>query len=218
MALVGSTLVDVETDEVDDAADSAPISPAAETEKSVETPTSTVSTTRSSHILTTPAVRRLSREAKIDLALVTGSGKDGRILKEDVQSYISGSTQPSTQSPIVKSSDNESIVSLTSNQRAMFKQMTRSLSIPHFGYSDSLDMTKTSIFRDSINRALKERADSPVEKISHLAISIKALSLALSDFPILNAKVDEGGETLLYRERHNVGVAIDTPNGYELYF
>lgn len=218
MALVGSTLVDVDTDEVDDAAESAPNSPVAETEKAVEKPTSTIPTPRSSTILTTPAVRRLSREANVDLALVAGSGKDGRILKEDVQSYISGSSQPSTTpAPIVKISENESTVALTSNQRAMFKQMTRSLSIPHFGYSDSLDMTKTLVFRDSINRALKERVDSPVSKISHLAISIKALSLALLDYPILNARVDEG-ENLTYRERHNIGVAIDTPNGFDFYF
>jgi 2-oxoisovalerate dehydrogenase E2 component (dihydrolipoyl transacylase) len=160
-------------------------------------------------------VRRVAREAKIDLATVTGSGKDGRILKEDVQAYISGSAPQPITPAVIKSE--ETIVALTSNQRAMYKQMTRSLSIPHFGYSDSINMDATSIFRDSINKALKARPDAPVEKISHLAISIKALSLALLDFPILNARIDEASEGLVYRANHNIGVAMDTPNGYILH-
>lgn len=211
MVSVGSTLVDIETEEDDD--------PQAGPEAPPETPVTPV---QPPSILTTPAVRRLSRDSNVDLSVVAGSGKDGRILKEDVLAYIKQRPQPSNSTvftPPATSTSNdvqqqEGEVPFTSVQRAMFKQMTKSLSIPHFGYADSLDLSKTSVFRSTINKSLESRPDAPIPRISHLAIHIKALSLALLDFPIMNARLNDTNDMLVYRSKHNIGVAIDSPSGH----
>lgn len=94
----------------------------------------------------------------------------------------------------------------------MFKTMTKSLTIPHFLYSDSFDMTAITMSRKDINQA----ATSSKTKISALAFIIKAVSLAMTDFPILNARLNTSNPDkpqIAMRGAHNVGVAVDTPQG-----
>ena len=94
----------------------------------------------------------------------------------------------------------------------MFKTMTRSLSIPHFLYADEVDVTVLSTLRQRLNK------QSPsTQRLSYLPFVIKAVSLALEDFPLLNARVDteaeENAPKLVMREKHNIGVAMDTAQG-----
>jgi 2-oxoisovalerate dehydrogenase E2 component (dihydrolipoyl transacylase) len=100
----------------------------------------------------------------------------------------------------------------------MFKAMTRSLQIPHFGYSDEIIMTACHQLRNQINESLAKNSNgSGLIKISYMPILIKALSTALRDFPILNACIIDGHDPttakLQYREAHNIGIAMDTPAG-----
>lgn len=94
----------------------------------------------------------------------------------------------------------------------MFRTMTRSLTIPHFLYTDEIDLTPLSALRRRLN---VHPAIS--QKLSYLPFIIKAVSLALKDFPLINARVEAGNEQevpqLIMRERHNIGVAVDTPQG-----
>ena len=96
----------------------------------------------------------------------------------------------------------------------MFKTMTRSLSIPHFLYTDELNVTALSSLRHRVNTQLSS-ANQP--KVSYLPFFIKALSLALDSYPILNARVDTDTDTsrpqLVMRSAHNIGIAMDTPQG-----
>lgn len=185
-------------------------------------------------ILTTPAVRKIANEHNINLSNVIATGKDGRILKEDVLNYIenkqqtieSSSTQKPTK-PIEKQTQvpqhvmdyiqqyqyepltNDKIVSIKGIQKAMFKTMTNSLSIPHFGLSDEIDLTKLVQLREEM-KSLKDDQDV---KITYLPFFVKAASLALSRYPILNSSIDETGENLIYKSQHNIGIAIDTNHG-----
>lgn len=113
---------------------------------------------------------------------------------------------------------NDTPVSLTPIQKAMFKSMTKSLSIPHFGFSDEVIVNETSKMRQEINRYLKAtpKGTYSFEKISYMPIFLKALSEALKQFPILNSKIldNPGTPSLLYRGSHNIGIAMDTPQGY----
>lgn len=96
--------------------------------------------------------------------------------------------------------------------------MTRSLGIPHFLYADEIDITPLSTLR----LRLKSHPHHP-QKLSYLPFIIKAVSLALTDFPLLNSRVeaDQGGSNtqqssppqLIIRKNHNIGVAMDTPQG-----
>jgi 2-oxoisovalerate dehydrogenase E2 component (dihydrolipoyl transacylase) len=93
----------------------------------------------------------------------------------------------------------------------MFKTMTRSLSIPHFGYADELTINNITALR----KRLATDAKDP-RKITFLSFVVKAVSLALNDHPILNAKLDTSNPDkpqLIMRPRHNIGIAMDTPQG-----
>jgi 2-oxoisovalerate dehydrogenase E2 component (dihydrolipoyl transacylase) len=94
----------------------------------------------------------------------------------------------------------------------MFKSMTKSLSIPHFLFTDEITFSSLA----SLRKTLNDLPSSPI-KLSFLPFVIKAVSIALQDFPLLNAKVevpmDGGPPKLIMREKHNIGVAMDTPQG-----
>ena len=171
--------------------------------------------------LATPAVRGLLREHEIEIANVTGTGKDGRVLKEDVHDFLAArksehssrsQAQHLRQSLSADEGQVEKTVTLTPVQGQMFKTMTRSLAIPHFLYADEIDITALSNLRRRLN---SQTLDGP--KLSYLHFVIKAVSLALEDFPLLNTRIDPGdSETtpkLIMREKHNVGIAMDTPQG-----
>ncbi|KAL9032626.1 MAG: hypothetical protein Q9180_006393 [Flavoplaca navasiana] len=177
--------------------------------------------TKGQSSLATPAVRGLLKDLKIDISNVTGTGKDGRVLKEDVQKHANADAPMSAPSPTStpspsssKSTQPESIIPLTPIQSQMFKTMTRSLSIPHFLYTDELNITALSSLRHHVNTKLSS-ANQP--KLSYLPFIIKALSLALDSYPILNARVDTETDTsrpqLVMRSAHNIGIAMDTPQG-----
>lgn len=152
---------------------------------------------------------------------VTGTGKDGRVMKEDVHKFIAvrkaesdvGPRAPATrQTSTADHAQVEKTITLTPVQSQMFKTMTRSLTIPHFLYADEIDVTVLSTLRRRLNAQ-----EMSGEKLSYLHFIIKAVSLALEDFPLLNACVDAGnGEQapkLVVREKHNIGIAMDTPHG-----
>lgn len=182
--------------------------------------------------LATPAVRHLSKEFKIDILDIDGTGKDGRVLKEDIYKFVqqrdaSASAPAPSQQPFGLASlpngqptvQTETRVQLTNTQQQMFKTMTRSLNIPHFLYSDEVDFTDLVNLRSRLNKVLSQTPAAPgqVAKISYLPFIIKAVSMALYQFPVLNSRVEIDTATnkpsLIMRSQHNIGVAMDTPQG-----
>lgn len=163
--------------------------------------------------LATPAVRRLVKEHDLDIADIQGTGKDGRVLKEDVHRHVSegGQQKETTAAPRPVASREDRKVALTNVQSAMFKTMTRSLNIPHFLYSSSADMTAVTMLRKKLNASA-----SPEQKLTHLAFIMKAISLAFLRHPLLNASFDTKDPKkpeLTYRGSHNFGIAVDAPSG-----
>ncbi|KAJ0388448.1 hypothetical protein COL922a_000252 [Colletotrichum nupharicola] len=183
--------------------------------------------------LATPAVRHLSKTLNVDIAEIDGTGRDGRVLKEDIQNFVkrreSGgpvAAPPSGAEPTGPAPSTgpqvETRVPLTVTQQQMFKSMTRSLNIPHFLYADEVDFSSLVQLRTRLNRVLTsapELGADGVAKLSYLPFIIKAVSLALYQYPILNARVDLDASTpaskpsLVMRSQHNIGVAMDTPSG-----
>jgi 2-oxoisovalerate dehydrogenase E2 component (dihydrolipoyl transacylase) len=99
----------------------------------------------------------------------------------------------------------------------MFKTMTNSLAIPQLGYKDEITLDATSEYRKALNDYIQENKNAfPFTKISYLPILIKSMSLSLSYYPLLNAKLiatPEGAPQIQYRDHHHIGIAIDTPQG-----
>lgn len=81
--------------------------------------------------------------------------------------------------------------------------------IPHFGFSDEYNVTKLVQSRNS----LKEIAQKEGVKLTYMPLIIKAASQSLKQFPILNSSLDANCENIIYKASHNIGLAMDTPNG-----
>lgn len=169
--------------------------------------------------LATPAVRGMLKGLRLNIEDIEGTGKEGRVLKEDVQRHAQAAKETSRSTPTSATSAAASpqqvedrVHTLTPVQSGMFKQMTKSLSIPHFLFTDSIDFSSLTQLRKKYN-VNREKS----ERITPLPIIIKAVSLALQQFPLLNAHLDTtttpARPQLLVKSGHNIGVAVDSPNG-----
>ena len=114
--------------------------------------------------------------------------------------------------------DDSNIVPLTPNETHMFKAMTESLKIPHFGYTHVVDLTDLNALRLEINDQLQRTPNKDahgVSKLTPLAIILKCISQTFEQHPRLNALLDADPNkpSLVMQESHNFGVAVDTPRG-----
>jgi 2-oxoisovalerate dehydrogenase E2 component (dihydrolipoyl transacylase) len=173
----------------------------------VKQPTNVTQSEINNKVLTTPAVRKLAREHDLDLNLISGSGKSGRILKEDVLEYL----KPDLNAPLLSLTKaiedrSEAIVGV---RKIMAKHMADSVAtIPHFTFVDDVDVTELLKLR----AFLKSRYTEEV-KITLMPLLIKALSLSISAFPIVNSRVDGDFTELTYVASHNIGMAVDGKTG-----
>ncbi|KAG9186609.1 2-oxoisovalerate dehydrogenase E2 component (dihydrolipoyl transacylase) [Alternaria panax] len=169
--------------------------------------------------LATPAVRHMVKEHKLKIEDIEGTGREGRVLKDDVQRHMESMKQatstPSTSSilaPVPTQQMEDQVKPLTPVQSGMFKQMTKSLSIPHFLYTDAVDFSSLTSLRKKYN-AGREKP----ERITPLPIIIKAVSLTLQQFPLLNSHLDTttnpNKPQIVLKGSHNIGVAVDSPAG-----
>ncbi|WP_100657371.1 dihydrolipoyllysine-residue acetyltransferase [Alteromonas flava] len=167
-------------------------------------------------VLASPAVRRIAREQNIDLSSIAGSGKKGRILKQDLSGAVNNSSittvaeQAKVETPVASSLRSNTTVQVKGIQAAMARQMVDSVStIPHFTVSDELDMGQLIALRSQLKPALEKKG----VKLSFMPFFIKALSLALNEFPIINSRLSSDGTELTYLADHNIGFAVDSKIG-----
>ncbi|AWY00132.1 dihydrolipoamide acetyltransferase [Marinomonas primoryensis] len=171
---------------------------------------------QSGKAIASPAVRRLARECNIELSQVAGSGKNGRVMKEDLSAAPS-QTAASHSLSLVPPSD-KTAASMSSDRSepikgiraVMAKQMTQAVQqIPHFTYMEELDLTRL----DALRIELKAEFAAHGAKLSMLPFFMKALALTLPHFPLLNSRVNETCSELTYLSEINIGMAADTPLG-----
>jgi 2-oxoisovalerate dehydrogenase E2 component (dihydrolipoyl transacylase) len=178
----------------------------------------------SNRAIASPAVRRLARENGVSLNEVEASGPKGRVLKQDVLQAVLGNTvaeavslsAQNTASSLVTTVLPESthgsdrVESIKGIRAAMAKQMMASVStIPHFTVSDELCMDNLIALRNK----LKPTFEAESVKLSFLPFFIKALSLAMKVFPVLNSRLNDEGSELTYLHAHNIGIAVDSKIG-----
>ena len=153
-------------------------------------------------IYASPAVRRLAREKGIDLATVQGSGRKGRITKEDLEKPADSAPKAA---PAPSPGEGER-VALTRIQQLSRDALTRSWqTIPHVTQHEEADITDLEAFRKQLN------AEQSDVKVTMVALLLKASAAALDAFPRFASSLD-GDELIIKPERH-LGFAADTPNG-----
>lgn len=220
IALVGKPLVEFDVNDDDGTEEEEFSSSSEEEEEIVE---QSIQSALKTKVLTTPAVRRIAMEHKLDLLAVTPTGKGGRILKGDVLEHLNLIPQ-GTQIPhptllmqkpkVVAPQKTDQLLSkkepLKGIALAMYKSMTESLKIPHFAYCDEIDMSRLVKLREELKQDALETHDI---KLTFMPFMIKAASLALLQYPILNSSLDEKDTSVVYKPYHNISVAIHTPSG-----
>ena len=154
-----------------------------------------------------PPVRKLARELGIDLASIVGSGPDGRILRADVEAAVGSEVAEravETTAPAVGRRE-----PLRGVRRKIAERMAHAHhTIPPVTHVEECDVTEL----DATRRLANERASGGV-RLTFLPFIVKAVVAALKDHPALNASLDEEAGEIVYHERYNIGVAVDTPQG-----
>lgn len=170
--------------------------------------------------LATPAVRRITRENNVDIANVPGTGKDGRVTKEDVQQYLSSAKgvasqiQPGASSVATSSlSTGTTVIPLSGIRKAMFKGMTSTWTAPHFGYSDEVDVTLLDAIRKQLSNESSLKAEGQEVKLTLLPFLLKALSIALDKHAIFRSKLDAANMSLTQSDEHSLSIAFASPKG-----
>ena len=157
-----------------------------------------------------PAVRKIAREFEIDLKNIIGSGRNKMITKDDLKNYIHSSfTASKIEYADLKSLEifgNYEIENQSKIKRAGAKNLSKSWqSIPHVAHFEEADITKIEEQRKDLNKI-------SAIKITPLAYIIKATSLALEEFPLMNSSLVDDGKLML-KKYINIGVAVNTDQG-----
>ncbi len=172
-----------------------------------------------SAVLASPSVRRLARELGVDLGDVNGSGRRGRVIKDDVKAHVkqlmqSGGPSQGTlpQVPVVDFSrfGPVEVKPLTRIQKIAGPRLHAAwVNIPHVTQHDQADITNLEIVR----KALKSDAKRHGAKLTPLSFLIRAVAQTLAEFPRFNASLDPSGKNIVYKGYCHIGFAVDTPGG-----
>ena len=181
------------------------------------------------YVHATPVIRRLAREFGVNLAKVKGTGRKGRILREDVQTYVKDAVKRAEAAPAAatggglpgmlpwpkvdfsKFGEIEE-VELGRIQKISGANLSRNwVMIPHVTHFDKTDITDLEAFRKQQNaEAEKRKLDV---KFTPVVFIMKAVAAALEQMPRFNSSLSEDGQKLTLKKYINIGVAVDTPNG-----
>ncbi|MBW1254795.1 pyruvate dehydrogenase complex dihydrolipoyllysine-residue acetyltransferase [Pantoea allii] len=181
------------------------------------------------YVHATPVIRRLAREFGVNLAKVKGTGRKGRILKEDVQAYVKDAVKRAEAAPAAASGGGLpgmlpwpkvdfskfgeiEEVELGRIQKISGANLSRNwVMIPHVTHFDKTDITELEAFRKQQNaEAEKRKLDV---KYTPVVFIMKAVAAALEQMPRFNSSLSEDAQKLTLKKYINIGVAVDTPNG-----
>jgi pyruvate dehydrogenase E2 component (dihydrolipoamide acetyltransferase) len=172
-----------------------------------------------------PSVRRFARELGVDLQRVPGTGRKGRIVKQDVQAFVKQAlAQPSPPAtatpsglalPEMPQIDFAKFGEITVQPMGRIKRLTATslhrswVHVPHVTHHDEADITELEDFR----KQAKEEAIQRGVRLTMLAFIMKACVSTLKQYPSFNASLEIGGENLILKQYYHLGIAVDTEEG-----
>ncbi len=164
--------------------------------------------------LATPAVRRVARDLDIDINLVAGTGRGGRVTAGDIHAFSGGSgaratptVAPALQRPTIDADGVTERIPIRGMRRKIAQALERSLrTAVHFTVTDEADVT-------ALDRKRREYTTVLGRKISFMPIVLTAICKALRQHPLLNANVDDEKQEILVKGVINLGIAVDTDHG-----
>ena len=181
-----------------------------------------------------PSVRRIAREKGINLNTLEGTGRKGRITREDLsnagqqvlkalatgqfnepQAKASSAAPTTSGIPAIPEQDFSKFGEVEFQPLSKIKRLTGInlsrawLNVPHVTHQDETDITEVEAFRKS----LKAEAEKQGVRVTLLSFFMKACAAALKTYPNFNSSLDGSGENLILKKYINIGIAVDTPNG-----
>ncbi|SFA57162.1 pyruvate dehydrogenase E2 component (dihydrolipoamide acetyltransferase) [Anoxybacillus pushchinoensis] len=184
-------------------------------------------------VIAMPSVRKYAREKGVDIRLVQGTGKNGRVLKQDIDAYLAGGVAPQAEAPkqpveekaapvqeqkaapaaqpvVLEGEFPETREKMSGIRRAIAKAMVNSKhTAPHVTLMDEVDVTKLVAHR----KKFKDVAAQKGIKLTFLPYVVKALTSALREYPALNTSIDDATEEIIHKHYYNIGIAADTEKG-----
>nr|WP_207789087.1 dihydrolipoamide acetyltransferase family protein [Neobacillus terrae] len=180
-------------------------------------------------IIAMPSVRKYAREKGVDIRLVAGTGKNGRVMKNDVDAFLTGgAAAPTAQAASAEAAPQtvtetvppaasipqgeypETREKMSGIRKAIAKAMVNSKhTAPHVTLMDEVDVTKLVTHR----KKFKEVAAQKGIKLTFLPYIVKALTSALREFPALNTSLDDATSEIVHKHYYNIGIAADTEKG-----
>ncbi|WP_277678692.1 dihydrolipoamide acetyltransferase family protein [Gracilibacillus dipsosauri] len=234
VATVGETIITIDAEgyeaEEGSAEESKPDEPKEEKpeqqeEKKEESPdTEASSKDPNNRVIAMPSVRKYARDNNVNIAEVSGTGKNNRVLKEDIDAFINGdqkaeasADQPkeeakATTTPAAKPEGEypETREKMSGIRKAIANAMVNSKhKAPHVTLHDEVDVTALVAHR----KKFKPVAAEQEIKLTYLPYVVKALVSALSKYPILNASIDDDTDEIVQKHYYNIGIAADTEKG-----
>ncbi|MGY3725064.1 pyruvate dehydrogenase E2 component (dihydrolipoamide acetyltransferase) [Granulicatella balaenopterae] len=185
-------------------------------------------------VLAMPSVRQYAREQGVDITLVVPTGKGGRVTREDINNFgavapVATTTTQAPVQPIIEDTPaptpvakvtpqptlqavagTEERVKLSPMRKAISKAMVTSKhTAPHVTLHDQVEVSKLWDHR----KKFKEVAADQGVKLTFLPYVVKALTVVMQKFPVLNASIDDATQEIVYKHYYNIGIATDTDNG-----
>lgn len=180
-------------------------------------------------VIAMPSVRKYAREKGVDIRLVSGSGNNGRVLKNDIDAYLNKGQEPAknvqpeaaapqetetgageAKAAVPQGQYPETREKMSGIRKAIAKAMVNSKhTAPHVTLMDEVEVTKLVAHR----KKFKEVAAEKGIKLTFLPYVVKALTSALREYPALNTSVDDEAGELIQKHYYNIGIAADTDKG-----
>ncbi|WP_440895173.1 dihydrolipoyllysine-residue acetyltransferase [Amphibacillus sp. Q70] len=235
VATVGETIISIYAEGYEsEEEESAPAQEEKTAEKTTEkAENESVDEDTNKRVIAMPSVRKFARDHDVKIANVKGTGKNGRVLKEDVEDFINGKQKDSSQAtakteqaekPATETKAEakkattktatgdlpETREKMSTIRKSIAKAMVNSKhKAPHVVLHDEVDVSELVAHR----KKFKPIAAEQDIKLTYLPYVVKALVSALKKYPIINASVDDETEEIIYKHYYNVGIAADTEKG-----
>lgn len=227
VAVVGDPLISIDAAGYeDDTPEAEPEQPSKEPaqEEKTEERAETIEDSVDRIVIAMPSVRKYAREKGVDIRAVQGTGKNGRILKEDIDRYLAGETKTEPEKEVVQETVEtakqepvalagefpETREKLRGIRRVIADAMVKSkTTAPHVTLMDEVDVTGLVEHR----KRYKPIAEEQGIKLTFLPYVVKALISAGKKYPIINAAIDDETEEIVHKHYFNVGIAADTERG-----
>lgn len=171
--------------------------------------------------LATPVARKMAKDLGVDIQQITGTGPGGRVMKEDIQQFADQAKAKVSEAAAVKedkpaakvaaapSGVKEQREPLTRIRQTISQKMMQSKDgLVHTTMIEEIDVSDLVAFREKMKTVVGEDV-----KLTYLPFIMKAIVLALKEFPVMNSSLDEEAKELIYKYNYNIGIATDTDRG-----